>query len=76
MTSLGSFTDVEDHLGRLHEELDESVRFAAETDMDGYAQRMAERFAGTGEAEAFMQASPPETLWPGLDRYLRTRQPS
>src|SRR4051794_34835839 len=58
LTHFGSFTDVEDHLERLHAELDASVRLAAETDMDGYAAHMAERFVGTGEAEAFLQAAP------------------
>ena len=73
LTHFGSFTDVEAHLARLHEELDESVAFAAEHDMEAYTARMQERFRGTGEAEAFMQAAPPETLYPGLERYLRTR---
>jgi glyoxylase-like metal-dependent hydrolase (beta-lactamase superfamily II) len=73
LTHFGSFTDVEDHLARLHTELDESVAYAAEHDMEAYTARMGERFRGTGAAEAFFQAAPPETLYPGLERYLRTR---
>jgi glyoxylase-like metal-dependent hydrolase (beta-lactamase superfamily II) len=73
LTHFGSFTDVEDHIARLHAELDESLRLAEELDFDAYSARMAERFGKAGDAAAFLQASPPSTLYPGLERYLRKR---
>jgi glyoxylase-like metal-dependent hydrolase (beta-lactamase superfamily II) len=73
LTHFGSFTDVEDHIARLHAELDESLRLAEELDAGAYAERMAERFGEAGDAAAFLQASPPSTLYPGLERYLRKR---
>ena len=73
LTHFGSFTDVEEHLARLQDELDEELRYASEHDMDAYSAWMIERFGGTDETDAFLQAAPPETLYPGLERYLRTR---
>jgi glyoxylase-like metal-dependent hydrolase (beta-lactamase superfamily II) len=70
LTHWGSFTDVEEHLARLHEELDESVRLAAELDEEGYRERMAERFAESEAEGSYQQATPPPTLYPGLARYL------
>jgi glyoxylase-like metal-dependent hydrolase (beta-lactamase superfamily II) len=72
LTHFGSFTDVEDHLRRLHDELDASVERARGTDADGYAALMAQRFAAVPEeAASYVQAAPPETLHPGLSRWLR-----
>jgi glyoxylase-like metal-dependent hydrolase (beta-lactamase superfamily II) len=72
LTHWGSFTDVEDHLSRLHEELDESVRLAGRLDEAGYRARMEGRFAAVpAEEESYRRASPAPTLYPGLDRYLR-----
>ena len=71
LTHWGSFTDVEDHLARLHSELDAAARLAAETDADGYGAAMAARFVDAEAQESYFQAAPPETLWPGLDRWLR-----
>lgn len=70
LTHWGSFTDAEDHLTRLHDELDESVRLATELDEEGYRQRMAQRFAAAGARASYEQAAPPPTLYPGLARYL------
>lgn len=73
LTHWGSFDDVEDHLDRLHAELDESTRLARILDARGYEARMAERFAAATEEDAYLRASPPPTLHPGLDRYVRKR---
>ena len=71
LTHWGSFTDVEDHLARLHAELDAAVELAAGTDEDGYQAAIAARFAEAEAEESYLQAAPPETLWPGLSRWLR-----
>jgi glyoxylase-like metal-dependent hydrolase (beta-lactamase superfamily II) len=71
LTHWGSFTDADDHLARLHEELDMSVRLASELDEPGYRQQMDERFEAASEHAAYEQAAPPPTLYPGLERYLR-----
>lgn len=73
LTHFGSFTDVDEHLARLRAELDESVEAALELGEEGYAARMGARFAACGEREAYEQASPAPTLYPGLGRYLRNR---
>lgn len=70
LTHFGTFGDAQEHLDRLRDELGESVRLAAELGSEGYAARMAERFAASGAADAYERASPPETLHPGLARYL------
>ena len=71
LTHWGSFTDVEDHLGRLHAELDAAADLAARTDDEGYQAAIAARFAEAEEEESYLQAAPPDTLWPGLSRWLR-----
>src|SRR4051794_12924761 len=72
LTHWGSFTDVEEHLARLHAELDAAVDLAARTDDAGYQAAMAARFAEAAEEEEpYLQAAPPDTLWPGLSRWLR-----
>ena len=73
LTHFGSFADAEEHLARLHAELDESVAHARELGEEGYKARMDERFAASSEREAYAQASPAPTLYPGLGRYLRNR---
>ena len=72
VTHWGSFTDVEEHLARLQAELDAAVDLAARTDDAGYQAAMAARFAEAAEEEeSYLQAAPPDTLWPGLSRWLR-----
>ena len=71
LTHWGTFPDVEDHLARLHAELDAAADLAARTDDEGYQAAMAARFAEAEEEESYLQAAPPETLWPGLSRWLR-----
>ena len=71
LTHWGSFTDVDEHLARLHEELDRAVELAGRTDDESYSAAMAARFAGADAEDAYLQATPPGTLWPGLSRWLR-----
>jgi hypothetical protein len=59
----------------MHEALDRWAALALETDQQSYAAAMvAEMQRGAGgpdstAMQAFLQAMPPDTLWPGLDRY-------
>jgi glyoxylase-like metal-dependent hydrolase (beta-lactamase superfamily II) len=72
LTHWGSFTDVEEHLAALHAELDAAVELARRTDGEEYGAEMRRRFAtAPEEAESYLQATPPPTLWPGLERWLR-----
>jgi glyoxylase-like metal-dependent hydrolase (beta-lactamase superfamily II) len=73
LTHWGSFADAADHLARLHDELDASVERARRLGEDGYREAMAARFAGAADEASYHRASPPPTLYPGLERYLRTR---
>jgi glyoxylase-like metal-dependent hydrolase (beta-lactamase superfamily II) len=73
LTHFGSFADAAEHLARLHAELDESVEAAERLDEEAYRERMEERFAIASEADAYRQASPAPTLYPGLGRYLKNR---
>jgi glyoxylase-like metal-dependent hydrolase (beta-lactamase superfamily II) len=72
LTHFGSFGDAAEHLERLHGELDEAVARARELDAVHYDAWMTDRFRASGEAAAYLQASPPPTLYPGLARWLRT----
>ena len=49
----------------------------AETDTEGYGERFAayvrEHSPDERLAASYLQAMPPETLWPGLDRYWQQR---
>src|SRR4051794_2622297 len=71
LTHWGSFVDVEDHLARLHAELDAAVELAARTDSAGYDAAIEARYAEAEARASYLQAAPPETLWPGLSRWLR-----
>lgn len=73
LTHWGTFEDAAEHLARLHDDLDESVGLAERLGEEAYRQRMTDRFAAAEAAESYRQASPPPTLYPGLERYLRNR---
>ena len=73
LTHWGSFEDAGDHLARLHEELDDAVAHAQRLDEVGYEAWMGRRFAAASETEAYLQATPAPTLYPGLARYLGRR---
>jgi hypothetical protein len=50
---------------------------ARSTDAQDYAARLEAHVregSGRGDAEAYLQALPPEMQWAGLDRYWRSRR--
>jgi glyoxylase-like metal-dependent hydrolase (beta-lactamase superfamily II) len=72
ITHFGSYEDAADEIAAMHEALDRWGAFARQTDGDTYAQAMIDEMRRAPDAtatEAFLQAMPPDTLWPGLDRY-------
>jgi glyoxylase-like metal-dependent hydrolase (beta-lactamase superfamily II) len=76
ITHFGAFEDVAEQVAAMHEALDRWGALARETDAEQYAAaivREMRRTPAEGGAEAFLQAMPPETLWPGLDRYWARR---
>jgi glyoxylase-like metal-dependent hydrolase (beta-lactamase superfamily II) len=79
VTHFGGYEDVSAHIATMHEALDRWSALAQETTRESYAAAMvAEMERGTGGSgstamRAFLQAMPPDTLWPGLDRYWSKR---
>jgi glyoxylase-like metal-dependent hydrolase (beta-lactamase superfamily II) len=72
VTHFGAFEDVADQLATMHDALDRWGALAREIDAEAYAEAIiAEMRRAPDDAvtQAFLQAMPPETLWPGLDRY-------
>jgi glyoxylase-like metal-dependent hydrolase (beta-lactamase superfamily II) len=72
ITHFGSYEDVREHLATMHEALDRWAALARETDQQSYAAAMVAEMEHAPDAtamQAFLQAMPPDTLWPGLDRY-------
>jgi glyoxylase-like metal-dependent hydrolase (beta-lactamase superfamily II) len=72
VTHFGTYDDVDDHIATMHEALDRWAALALETDQQSYAAAMVaemERAPDATATRAFLQAMPPDTLWPGLDRY-------
>jgi glyoxylase-like metal-dependent hydrolase (beta-lactamase superfamily II) len=72
VTHFGSYDDVDAHIAAMHEGLDRWAALALETDQESYAAAMVaemERAPDATAMQAFLQAMPPDTLWPGLDRY-------
>jgi glyoxylase-like metal-dependent hydrolase (beta-lactamase superfamily II) len=76
LTHFGTFADgVAEHLAVLDESLFLWGELARHTDAEAYAEAVRRRVAGTEGAASLLQAAPPATLWPGLDRYWSTREP-
>jgi glyoxylase-like metal-dependent hydrolase (beta-lactamase superfamily II) len=72
VTHFGSYEDVSEHLATMHEALDRWAALARETTRESYAAAMVAEMEHAPDAtamQAFLQAMPPDTLWPGLDRY-------
>jgi glyoxylase-like metal-dependent hydrolase (beta-lactamase superfamily II) len=72
VTHFGSYEDVSEHLATMHEALDRWAALARETTRESYAAAMVaemERAPDATAMQAFLQAMPPDTLWPGLNRY-------
>jgi glyoxylase-like metal-dependent hydrolase (beta-lactamase superfamily II) len=77
ITHFGSYEDVDRHIATMHEALDRWGALARQTDADSYAEAMVaemRRAPDPTATEAFLQAMPPATLWPGLDRYWTKRK--
>jgi glyoxylase-like metal-dependent hydrolase (beta-lactamase superfamily II) len=77
ITHFGSYDDVEHHIATMHEALDRWAALARETDQHSYATAMVAEMEQAPDAtamQAFLQAMPPDTLWPGLDRYWSRRE--
>jgi glyoxylase-like metal-dependent hydrolase (beta-lactamase superfamily II) len=76
ITHFGAFADVAEQIAGMHEGLERWGALARETDAEQYAAAIVaemRRAPHPGGPEAFMQAMPPETLWPGLHRYWAKR---
>jgi glyoxylase-like metal-dependent hydrolase (beta-lactamase superfamily II) len=77
VTHFGAFDDVQRQLEAVREGLVRWGDLARETDTEGYGERFAayvrEHSPDERLAASYLQAMPPETLWPGLDRYWQQR---
>jgi glyoxylase-like metal-dependent hydrolase (beta-lactamase superfamily II) len=71
LTHSGTFGDASEHLARFHVELVNCAARARELDAAGYGEWMARRYTASTERDAYRQAAPPPTLYPGLERWLR-----
>ena len=77
ITHFGTYGDVEDQIAAMHAALDRWGALARETDGDSFAAAMIAEMEQAPDATAnvaFLQAMPPKTLWPGLDRYWSKRK--
>jgi glyoxylase-like metal-dependent hydrolase (beta-lactamase superfamily II) len=74
VTHFGVHDGAADQLAAMHEGLDRWAAYAREVDGDTYSRAIVEEMSRSGEGEAFMQAMPPDTLWPGLQRYWSKRE--
>jgi glyoxylase-like metal-dependent hydrolase (beta-lactamase superfamily II) len=72
ITHFGAYDDVDHEIAGMHAALDRWGALARQTDNDGYVEAVVaemHRARDAAATEAFLQAMPPDTLWPGLDRY-------
>ena len=72
VTHFGSYDDVDQQIAAMHEALDRWGALARQTDAASFAAAMIEEMRRAPDAaatQAFLQAMPPDMLWPGLDRY-------
>jgi glyoxylase-like metal-dependent hydrolase (beta-lactamase superfamily II) len=77
ITHFGTYGDVAHEIAAMHEALDRWGALARETDNDGYVEAMISEMRSAPDSRAttaFLQAMPPDTLWPGLDRYWSKRE--
>jgi glyoxylase-like metal-dependent hydrolase (beta-lactamase superfamily II) len=74
ITHFGTFAaDVDDHLRRLHTELDRWAAVARDHDAEGFEREIRTALAGTAEEHGYLKAMPPDTLYGGLARYWQKR---
>ena len=69
ITHFGSYEDAGNEIAAMHAALDRWGALARETDNEGYVEAMVAEMRRAPATEAFLQAMPPDTLWPGLHRY-------
>ena len=72
LTHFGAVRDVERQLDAVHAALHAQAEQARELDLDGFVAWMRERIEAVSDPEtaaAAVQASPPDHLWHGLQRY-------
>jgi glyoxylase-like metal-dependent hydrolase (beta-lactamase superfamily II) len=72
ITHFGAYDKPLEHVADMHQTLDRWASLARETDGESYARAMIEEMERAPDAaatQAFLQAVPPDTLWPGLHRY-------
>jgi glyoxylase-like metal-dependent hydrolase (beta-lactamase superfamily II) len=77
VTHFGTFTDVEAQLDQVSSNLQALADFARGTDLEGFSARVRELVEAQSPDDetraAYERANPPDTLFPGLDRYWRKR---
>ena len=76
ITHFGAVDDPERQLDQVREALHRQAEKASELDLAGFVEWLRSEIAavaGPEDANAFLQASPPEHLWHGLRRYLELR---
>ena len=73
ITHFGTFTDVAEHLGALHANLDRWAAVAREGDEIAFEAAIRATFGDSAEEAAYLAAMPPETLFAGLSRYWKKR---
>ncbi len=77
ITHFGAIDDPQEHLDALLDGLSRQAARARELDSDAFAELVRaeiERAADPATVACYLQAMPPETLWAGLDRYLRRQE--
>ncbi|MGZ8666701.1 MAG: MBL fold metallo-hydrolase, partial [Solirubrobacterales bacterium] len=76
ITHFGAISEPVGHLEAVRERLRELGQRARRMEADGYERELRAEITeamGEADAEALLQAVPPEQQWAGLDRYWRTR---
>jgi hypothetical protein len=72
LTHWGQVDDPPAQLERVRESLHEQARMADGNDVDGFVEAYEKRVReqASGDAEAILQAAPPDQLYLGLDRWI------
>jgi glyoxylase-like metal-dependent hydrolase (beta-lactamase superfamily II) len=79
VTHFGAFGDTERHVAELRESLRRLGEWSHEDDAERFERRVRDWIEGRVGAEhaaAYFQGMPPDALYPGLERYWRTRAQS
>jgi glyoxylase-like metal-dependent hydrolase (beta-lactamase superfamily II) len=73
LAHFGTYTDVADHLARVHADLDRLMVLSREADAEEFARVISAEMAATSEEQAYHLAMDPDTLFAGLSRYWQKR---